>query len=85
MTTLSSGYRSPLPVDKLPINLPPDTVNDRYRKVLVVAQTAFTNMPCKLPAMLNCSGIGHELKAHAISWRNAIFHVEEKFLHDQVL
>jgi len=81
----SSGYQSPSPVDKLPVNLAPDTVNDRYREVLVVPQTAVTNMPRKLPAMLNRFGIGHELKAHAITWTNAIFHVEEKFLHYQVL
>src|SRR5664279_914925 len=85
MMRSSSGYQSPSPVDKLPVNLAPDTVNDRYREVLVVPQTAVTNMPRKLPAMLNRFGIGHKLKAHAITWTNAIFHVEEKFLHYQVL
>jgi hypothetical protein len=64
-------------VDELPKNLTPDTVNDGYCKVLAVAKAAVTNVPCKVPAMLNRIGIGHELKAHAI----AIFHVEKICVH----
>ena len=82
---LSSGYQSPSPVNKFPVNLVPDTVNNRYRKVMGVAQAAITNMPCELPTMQDRFGIGHELKAHAISGSNAILHIEEKFLHYQFL
>ena len=38
-------------MNKLPVNLNADTVKDRYRQVLVAAQSAVTNLPCELPTI----------------------------------
>jgi hypothetical protein len=48
---------------------------------LIVAETAVAEVLRECSAMRNRFGVGHELHADTVSQRNAVFHIEEKHLH----
>jgi hypothetical protein len=63
------------------MNLASEVVNDRYLKVLIVAQAVVAKFLCNDAAVGNRFGISIEINPDPVSDRNAIFHIEKEFLH----
>jgi hypothetical protein len=73
------------PVNKLSMNLASQLVNHRYLEVLIVTETLVAEVPDNFSAVRNCLRLCFEFNSNAISMRDAIFQVEEKFLHRDYL
>jgi hypothetical protein len=74
-----------LAVNKLAINLSSTVVDNQYFKVLIVPKAFIAEVLRDLFAMFDCFSIRVELKADAISHRDAVFHIEKKLSHGQSL
>jgi hypothetical protein len=68
-------------MNELAMNLASQRVDHRYFQILIVAQAFITEVLREYLAMRNRVGIRLELKSNSIPQWNAVFHIEEKFLH----
>jgi hypothetical protein len=68
-------------MNEFAVNLASERVDDGYLKILIVGEAFIEKMPCEGFAMRNRVGIGFELQSNPIPHRDAVLHVEEKFLH----
>jgi hypothetical protein len=66
---------------KFAMNLTSERVNDGYLQILVVGKAFIEKMLCEGSAMGNRVGVGFELQPDPVSHGDAVFHIEEKFLH----
>jgi hypothetical protein len=70
-------------VNKLAMDLSSAVVDNRYFKVLIVPKAFIAEVLRDLFAMFDRFSIRVELKADAISHRDAVFHIEKKLSHGQ--
>jgi hypothetical protein len=63
------------------MNLASERVDDRYLEILVVDKALIEKMLCEGSAMGNRVGVGFELQPDPVPHGDAVFHIEEKFLH----
>jgi hypothetical protein len=63
------------------VNLASQRVDDGYLEILVVGKAFIEKMLCEGSAMGNRVGIGFELQADPVPHGDAVYHIEEKFLH----
>jgi hypothetical protein len=63
------------------MNLAAERVDDGYLQILVVGKAFIEKMLRERFAMGNRVGIGFEIQSDPVSHRDAVFHIEEKFLH----
>jgi hypothetical protein len=86
-TTVGSKRKRPvlfgLAVNKLAMDLSSAVVDNQYFKVLIVPKAFIAEVLRDLVAMFDCFSIRVELKADAVSHRDAVFHIEKKLLHGQ--
>jgi len=68
-------------VNELAMNLASERVDHGYFEILIVAQAFVTEVLRDHFAMRNRVGIGLELNSDPVSQWQAVFHIEEKFLH----
>jgi len=69
------------PMNEFAMNLTAERVDNGYLKVLIVSQAVSVKVLCEDPAMCDRVGIVVEFQSDSISHRDAVFHIEEKFLH----
>ena len=69
-------------MNKFAMNLTSERVDDGDLKILVVGKAFIEKMLCEGFAMRDRVGIGFELQSNPISHGDAVFHIEEKFLHN---
>jgi hypothetical protein len=72
-----------LAVHELAMNLSPKRVHDGNLKILIVPQTAVAEVLRKLFAVLDSFRVSFQVDSDPVSERNAIDHIEEKFLHSR--
>ena len=65
----------------LAMNLTSKRVDNRYLKVLIIAQTVVTKVLSKLFAMEDRIGVGFEVDPDPVSEWDAIYHIEKELLH----
>jgi hypothetical protein len=70
-------------VNKLAMDLSSPVVDNQYFKVLIVPQAVIPEVLRDLFAMFDRFSIRIELKADAVSHRDAVFHIEKKLSHGQ--
>lgn len=70
-------------VNKLAIDLSSPVVDNQYFKVLIVPKAFIAEVLRDLFAMFDRFSIRIELKADAVSHRDAVFHIEKKLSHGQ--
>jgi hypothetical protein len=68
-------------VNERAINLASQRVDHGYFEILIVAQAFVTEVLREDLAMRNRVGIRLELNSDSVPQWNAVFHIEEKFLH----
>jgi hypothetical protein len=68
-------------MNELAVNLAAERVDHGNLQFLVVSQTTVAHVLCKFLAVPNRFGVARELNADAVPHRDAVFHIEEKFLH----
>jgi hypothetical protein len=68
-------------VNKLAMDLSSAVVDNQYFKVLIVPKAVIAEVLRDLFAMFDCFSIRVELKADAVSHRDAVFHIEKKLAH----
>jgi hypothetical protein len=69
-------------VNKLAMNLATHLVDHRYFQFLVITQAVVTEVLRQFLAVNDRFSIALELNADPVPHRNAVFHVEEKLLHE---
>jgi hypothetical protein len=84
-TTVGSKRKRPvlfgLAVNKLAMDLSSAVVDNQYFEVLVIPKAFVAEVLRDLFAMFDCFSIRVELKADAVSHRDAVFHIEKKLSH----
>jgi hypothetical protein len=68
-------------MNELAMNLATGRVDYGYLKVLIVVEAFVEKTPGYDAAMCDRVGIRLEFDSDSVSERNAVYHVEEKFLH----
>jgi hypothetical protein len=68
-------------MNELAMNLPAERVDHGYLEILVVGKAFIGKMPCESFAMRDGIGAGFELQSNPIPHGDAVFHIEEEFLH----
>jgi hypothetical protein len=68
-------------MNEFAMDLASERVEDGYLEIFVVGKTFIEKMLCEGFAVGNRVGIGFEVESNPVSHRDAIFHIEEKFLH----
>jgi hypothetical protein len=69
------------PMNEFAMNLAADRVDYGYLKVLIVSEAVSVEMLCQDAAMSDRIGIVFEFHSDSVSQRDAVFHIEEVFLH----
>jgi hypothetical protein len=70
-----------LAMNEFAMNLTSERVDDRYLKILIVAQAAVAEVLSKLFAVLDGLEVAVEFEPDPVSHRDAILHVEKELLH----
>jgi hypothetical protein len=68
-------------MNEFAMNFASDRVDDGYLEIFVVGKAFIEKMLREGSAMGNRLGIVLEIQSYPVSHRDAVFHIEEKFLH----
>jgi hypothetical protein len=70
-------------MNEFPMNLTTDRIDHGYLKVLIVDEAILVPVLCQNSAMGDRFCICLEVDSDSIPERNAVFQIEEKFLHNR--
>jgi hypothetical protein len=68
-------------MNEFAVNFASERVDHRYLEILVVGKAIPVKVLCDDLAMRDRFGIGVEIQSNPIPHGDAVFHIEEKFLH----